>query len=93
MVIVRSVPSRRHEFCPAEAVLGLEPNDKVVTGMDIPTGCIFKNYNANLFHALSLGKSMGDLKVSVSKGKNVATLLDADFPTLLCEGDQGLDPC
>ena len=64
----------------------LKPNGKVVTGMDIPDGCMFKNYNlltANLFHALTQGQSMGDLKVSVSKGKTTATLLDVEFPSLL----------
>ena len=30
---------------------------------------------------------MGDLKVSVSQGKTVATLFDAEFPPLCGEGD------
>ena len=63
---------------------GLEPNGKVVTGMDISDGCIFKNSNlltVHLFNALTQGQSMGDLKMSISKGKTVATLLDAGFPS------------
>ena len=56
---------------------GLEPNDKAVTEMGIPDGCILKNYNLlteHLFHALTQGQSMYDLKVSVSKGKTVAIM-------------------
>ena len=55
----------------------------VVTGMDIVDGCIFKNYHlltVHLFHALTLGR------MSVSKGRTVATLLDAGFPPLRGEG-------
>ena len=60
-------------FCLAEAESGLHPNGKVVTGIDIPDGCIFKNHtlpNAHVFHALTDCQSMGDLKVSVFKGKD-----------------------
>ena len=63
-----------------------------MTGMDIPTGRLyFQNLpppHANLFHAFIQGQSMGDLKVPVSKGKTVATLLDTKFPPLGSEGDR-----
>ena len=54
-----------------------------MTGIDIPDGCIFKTRNYNLltphlFHDLT--DCHGDLKASVSKGRTVATLLDAEFP-------------
>ena len=44
-----------------------------ILGMDIQDGCIFKDYillTAHLFHTLTQGRSMGDLKVSVFKGKD-----------------------
>ena len=74
--------------CPAEAVSGRHPNGKVVTSIDIPVCCIFKNYNLltahlfRLFQASTDCQSIGDLKVLVSgsKGRTVATHRDAEFP-------------
>ena len=70
---------------------GLHPNGKVVTGIDIPVCCIFKNCNllpAHIFHALTRdGQSVGGLEVSVSKGRTVASLLDAKFSAIDGEGD------
>ena len=54
-----------------------------------PGRLYLQNYNlftVHLFHAMTLGQSMGDLKVSVSKGRTVATFLDAEFPLLHCDG-------
>ena len=51
----------------------------------------FQNYNLlteHLFYALTQGQSLGNVNVSVSKGKAVATLLNAELPSLRCEGDR-----
>jgi hypothetical protein len=60
-----------------------------VSDLNFPDGCVFGNANlltAHLYHALTLSQSMQDLKVTPSKGRTIATLLDAEFPKLKGEG-------
>ena len=61
----------------------LQGRDLQWSGIDIPDGYIFKHSNLLTFkHFRPLGQSMSDLKVAVSKGKTVATLLVTEFPPL-----------
>jgi len=63
----------------------------VVSDLDIPGGCVFGNANlltAHIFHALTLSQSMHDLTLNVSKGRTIATLLDAEFPRLRGDGER-----